>query len=283
LLGDLANLRDVYNSSLARYRQLHRLRSRTHPVADLTSSQDWLEAPFWLWTAADPRRKRMFARGKRDCVEITDRRNLRLCLPLRSGNLENAVTALETAAQGGLRIRPRALITTMFARVFLGDLFLHGIGGAKYDQLTDEIIRRYWQFEPPPYMTLSATLLLPVQRENVQPADVRRIDHLLRELQYHPEKHAPADTRAQELAEEKRRWLGPVAPELGPARHRATRRINAAFQPLVEPLRLKLLDEREQLAQRLRSAALLESREFAFCLFPESLCTNLLDILQKHS
>ena len=37
----------------------------------------------------------------------------------------------------GIKLRTRALTTTLFARLVLSDMFLHGIGGAKYDQVTD--------------------------------------------------------------------------------------------------------------------------------------------------
>ena len=49
----------------------------------------------------------------------------------------------------GVRLRTRALTTTMFARYLLGDLFIHGIGGAKYDELGDEIARGFFGIEPP--------------------------------------------------------------------------------------------------------------------------------------
>ena len=64
----------------------------------------------------------------------------------------------------GIEIRPRALITTMYARLFLSDLFIHGIGGAKYDELTDAIIRRFFGIEPPAYMTVTGTVRLPIPR-----------------------------------------------------------------------------------------------------------------------
>ena len=48
----------------------------------------------------------------------------------------------------------------MYARLVLSDLFLHGIGGAKYDQLTDLIIARFFGLQPPGFVTLSATVLL---------------------------------------------------------------------------------------------------------------------------
>ena len=43
---------------------------------------------------------------------------------------------------------PGALTLTLFARVCLGDFFIHGIGGGKYDEVTDAIIRDYFGIEP---------------------------------------------------------------------------------------------------------------------------------------
>ena len=59
-------------------------------------------------------------------------------------------------------LRPRALTLTLFARLCLGDFFIHGIGGGKYDEVTDAIIRDYFGIEPPAYQVLSATLHLPL-------------------------------------------------------------------------------------------------------------------------
>ena len=39
-----------------------------------------------------------------------------------------------------------------FSRFMLGDLFIHGIGGAKYDELGDEIARRFFGIEPPGFL-----------------------------------------------------------------------------------------------------------------------------------
>ena len=64
-----------------------------------------------------------------------------------------------------VRIRSRALTTTLYARLFLADLFIHGIGGGKYDQLTNEIAQKFYGAELPDYLVLSATLLLPFERE----------------------------------------------------------------------------------------------------------------------
>ena len=49
LLHDLPRLHTVYNDCVHDYRRRHGLRSRNHPVPDLTAEDDWLEAPFWAW------------------------------------------------------------------------------------------------------------------------------------------------------------------------------------------------------------------------------------------
>ena len=63
----------------------------------------------------------------------------------------------------------------MYARLFLCDLFIHGIGGGKYDEVTDNIIRRYYGVEPPAYLVLSATLHLPLPHHPARPEDCRRL------------------------------------------------------------------------------------------------------------
>src|SRR5262249_56991840 len=87
---------------------------------------------------------------------------------------KNMVNAFCELGRAGFKVRSRALTNTLFARLFLADLFIHGIGGAKYDELTDEIIRRFYGFAPPAYMVLSATLRLPFPIFPATPEHCRR-------------------------------------------------------------------------------------------------------------
>ncbi len=283
LLAQLPRLWDVHNTSLAEYRRENRVRSRSHPVPDLAVDGDWLEAPFWLWTSSDPRRRRMFVRQTGWEIELTDRQQIRLPLSLSAdGDASRAVEQLDELARQGLRVRPRALITTMYARLLLSDLFLHGIGGAKYDQLTDRIIERFFGLWPPQFMTLTATLLLPVDRPLVSEDDVRRVDYRLRELNYHPERfidtgHGPHTSEIGRLLAEKRRWVDTMLPRGQRAeRHREIFRLNRQLASHADRQRRELLEERSRLVTELRSQSLLGSREFAFCLFPERILRPLL-------
>ena len=109
----------------------------------------------------------------------------------------------------GVKIRSRALMTTLWARLVLGDLFLHGIGGAKYDQVTDVIVERFFGLQPPGYMVLSATLHLPVDRPAASVPDEATVHRQLRELDFHPERFVSSESSAEvaALVAEKRRWV----------------------------------------------------------------------------
>jgi hypothetical protein len=59
------------------------------------------------------------------------------------------------------RLAPRALMLTTFSRLLLADQFVHGIGGGRYDQVTDRLIRRHFGVEPPKFAVTTATMYFP--------------------------------------------------------------------------------------------------------------------------
>ncbi|MBN2581205.1 MAG: hypothetical protein JXB10_19645 [Pirellulales bacterium] len=288
LLAELPRFLPVYNGAVTEYRRQRRIRSKAHPVPDLAVDGGWHEAPFWIWTADDPRRRRLFARQTAGKILISDRAKFEARLP---GN--NPLAAAERLAElrrRGLRIRSRALITTLWARLFLGELFLHGIGGGNYDQVTDRIIERFFHVPPPAMMILSATLHLPVPEggrtflsgssnleetdKNVCPPGVllRTTGQQLRELTYHPERFldAPASPEVESLVSEKRRRLAaPPTCENARAWCHAIRGINQQLQSHLEQVRRKLLLQQTTAEARAKAEKILRFREYAFCLYPE--------------
>ncbi|MFV1964796.1 MAG: hypothetical protein ACC628_05195 [Pirellulaceae bacterium] len=278
VLGQLPRFRDAHNSSLAEYRRVHRLRSRTHPVPELVRQDEWLEAPFWIWSAADPRRERLFVRRRGRQLEISDSKQSLGFLSLHAdGPGEAAVDELFEWSARGYRLRPRALLTTMFARLFLGDLFVHGVGGAKYDQLTDVIIQRFFQITPPAFLVLTATAKLPVQRTRATSADVRRLDGLLRELQFNPQRHVPLNSQTEPWLAAKQQWIADEGPAVDRrSRHGEMVRINEGLQPFVAKQRHQLLRQRAEYVSQIGRDRVLGTREYAFCLFPEETLRDLL-------
>ncbi|MCH5375327.1 MAG: hypothetical protein JJ992_15250, partial [Planctomycetes bacterium] len=281
LLAHLPRLQEVYNTSLDEYRHVNRIRSRSHPVPELAIDDGWLEAPFWIWTSQAPHRQRMFVRSRGEELEVSDRDRVRFSLAV-SADADGDLAAQQWLDQipRGVRLRPRALITTMYARVILSDLFLHGIGGGKYDQLTDLIIRRFFGLCPPHYLTISATALLFPDRTPELRRQLRETRRLLRDLRFHPEKHASRTDEVAKLVDEKSAWVARELPRgHRRRRHREIERINLALQDhlLVSPEQAAAKLERT--AAALRQEAKFASREFSFCLFPKgTLCPLLLDL-----
>lgn len=293
LLDELPRLRAIYNEVVEEYRRIHRIRSQAHPVPNLAQEGEWLEAPFWMWTSKDPQRRRTFVRRGGGEIVLSDRGGLKIPLPFPpDGDATRAVERLRELGRQGVKIRPRALLTTLWARLVLGDLFVHGIGGAKYDQLTDALIWRFFRLQPPRFLVVSATLHLPVVRKGATVEELRAIEHGLRELTYHPEcyingaaalaeGHGP---EADALIDTKRRWIRTASTPLNArTRFEEIRRINEALQPYVAPLRATLVADRRKTARALGAERILSGREYGFCFFPEKTLREFLAALLHKS
>ena len=295
LLAQMPQFWRVYNAALAHYRHVNHLRSSTHPVPSLQEHDDWLEAPFFVWTAADPRRRPLFVQQRAKSLILHDRHGLELSLDIApDGPADVAIEQLSAAESRGIKLRPRALITTMYARLVLSNLFIHGIGGAKYDELTDLIIRRFFGIEPPAYVTATATFRLPIDRPSVSLDDVRASARRIRDLRHSPESFLRDPRVAQDadlapklasLTAEKREFLG---------RHDLRRcsqdvfdrlnLLNLAMNDLLTPLEQQLRAEHTELIALAKQSGLLGSREFSFVLFPSVfLPARLLDLSKNVS
>jgi hypothetical protein len=164
------------------------------------------------------------------------------------------------------------LVTTLWARLALGDLFIHGIGGAKYDRVTDMLIERFFGLSAPGIMVVSATLLLPIERNRATDDDLRAVQRQLRELVYHPERYLNrSDDASSAPIAAKRGWVE-TPQTAGNARQRchAIREANLALQLRLAPLRQSLLERQTQIMRKLQAERVLASREYAFCLYPEA-------------
>ncbi len=225
ILAKLPIFSSIYNEAVREHRRLQRIRNASHPVPDLAVEDQWLEAPFWIWTEENPRRKRLFVKHCPSELILSDRQDIEARLPLTDqSDAARAVQQLVELERRNVKIRSRALVTTLWARLVLSDLFVHGIGGGNYDRLTDRIIERFFQRKPQGFMILSATLHLPInkpplrsprsgrgeglikksplplgegqgegiptsKRDVGSQENLSAIDRQLRELTYHPEQY----------------------------------------------------------------------------------------------
>jgi hypothetical protein len=311
LLSRLSEFRVIYNESIREYRRKHRIRSASHPAPELVEDDEWQEAPFWMWTAENPERQRLFARQACQTIVLSDRRSWEASLPFSSeGDISAAAAKFQELQRDGVKIRSRALITTLWARLFLCDLFIHGIGGAKYDAVTDRIIERFFGIDPPGLMVVSGTLHLPIKPQNNamdakaesvhavvdssvavgakegikdREIDAQTMEQALREMTFHPERFLKNDHAASSdvdaIVAEKKRWIETSQTrENARQRCQAIRQANAALQPWLVEQRKQLEEHHFHIAKHREAENLLTWREYGFCLYPAE---TLQDFLTK--
>jgi hypothetical protein len=246
ILSDLPRFREVYNAAIRSYRRTNRTKSQSHPAPELNSD----EAPYWERTGPNGQRKRANASSEID------------------------------------KLRPRALTLTLFARLCIADFFIHGIGGGKYDEVTNIIIREYFGIEPPAYQVLSATLLLPLPGFPATFENVKLAERRLRELQWNPQYHVETggtdhSTAVQLIAEKGRLIRSEPTLTDHPSRRKWFRSLQQATERLRPLVKEKIAGAEEslRLAQvELEGNRVLQRRDYAWALYPE---TSLRPFLQQ--
>ena len=268
ILKNQKQFNQIYNARLVEYRDVHGIRSNAHPVPELEESDGWQESPFWMWSSDHPQRKRLFVKCTKTSITLTDRADWRL-----ETELSSLPSALSGLSEQQVAVRPRALITTLFCRMVLSDLFLHGIGGAKYDQLTDLIASDFFGVDLRSFSTLTATMHLPLEYPMVSRADHSQIEQEIRERKFHPERFVDTETAGDWIARKRAAIEDATTPRL--QRHHAIEEANRLLQPFVadqvEALQQKLTGINDQI----HNSRILNSREYSFCLFDESLIEDL--------
>jgi hypothetical protein len=276
LLAHLPRFQTVHNDALNRYRALYHIRSKNHPVAALDREGEWLEAPFWVWRKSEPRRHPLQVRQLARTMELKIGGESFPFLTLPLGPDREAccaVEALATLPALGIRLRTRALTTTMFARLLVGDLFVHGIGGAKYDELGDEVARGFFRIDPPDFLTLSMTLHLGLPTSRATAADLLAAGRRIRDLSWQPERFLTPEARAgaAELLQRKRSLIAgePMTREERIARYEALRIVNTGLAALVADQLPGAVAERAALLQSLGQDSVARSREYSLVLHDE--------------
>ena len=268
VLQDLPRFHSIYNDCVAAYRRKYKLRSESHPVPDLAKDGDFLEAPFWWYDSGPRQRRRLFVRVRPDQFELRpgfDGEPVAIShrdLPT-SGEL----------AERGVQLYTRALTTTMFIRLFLADLFVHGIGGAKYDEVTDNIIRQFFGIEPPEYMVVSGTLYLPFPRFPATAEDHRRIHRQIRDIHWHPEQFIESPGgKVHEWRERKLDWLDrqPQSHAEKRERYRMLLSLTESLRPAVAAKEAEAEGQLAKCDQELAANEILFRRDYSFMLYPET-------------
>ncbi|MBN2562247.1 MAG: hypothetical protein JXQ75_15085 [Phycisphaerae bacterium] len=278
----------AYNESMAEYRRRHGIRGHRHPIPDLAVGGGGVELPFWLLHDSGPRRRLSVSFAEGGAIRLWAGGEP-ICTLARADLLSNPAETLSERLVGW-EVLPRALTLMMYARLFACDLFIHGVGGAKYDQITDGVIRRFFGVEPPAYGCISATLRLPLSVHGVTDADRRAAEWRIRDIRSNPQRHVPGGAswqammaiteREQAIAESRR--LRRESPRDRAARRAAFARIRRGNEAVLDLAPGLLAGAKHDLAgihARLAHDRVARSREWFFAMYPVEKLRSLLERL----
>ena len=188
LLLNAARLAGDYNAAQTSYRQRHRVRSICRPVPPLATSTTRTELPLWVYRSDGPRR-RLYVSHHGDRLELfADEQRFAELSRTRLAD-PDAHSKPWDFERAGWRLRPRALTLTAFVRLFQADLFIHGIGGAKYGEVTDDCLARFLELGPPAHCCVTATLHLPLPRTGFQQDDLLVARYQSRDIRFNPQRY----------------------------------------------------------------------------------------------
>ncbi|MEW5767029.1 MAG: hypothetical protein AB1797_05290 [bacterium] len=273
-----------YNSRLEQYRTKKGIRHPLSPFPNLKIEDSRLELPFWIW---EPGQERATLYLKFTGPQAWICRNEEEILDLKAAHLSSQnipelsdwLGRLEAA---GYKLRPKALMLTLFARLFLCDLWIHGVGGAEYEELNNQLAGDLFSVSLPPYAVASATLYLGIKGEEQGPVvDERQIEALrnqLRLMQFNPERFIDsADEESQRLIAERTSLIERMRSVNGPKGelHQKVLAINDSLRDKIAPFRQAVESQLREKEMAWAQESMAANREFPFFLYSQDDLTAL--------
>lgn len=188
----------------------------------------------------------------------------------REGVLE---TALDRDLASDASLHPKALALTALARIGVADLFIHGLGGWRYDVAMEHWMRNWLDVVPSPRAMVTATMHLPLLDTSLLAVEQARVIQRSRRRRHDPESSeygvGPGPTKQRALNEIAR------LPRSSRQRHDAYRSMH---EWISSNARSDEGDDRRA-ARRVRELAAMQSRRT--WAFPMHAASSL-DALRRH-
>lgn len=274
---------ESHNRELAKFRKARRIRSVHHPFPKLKISDGQFETPFWVWSAEHPRRQPLIVESNRGSLKFFAGREA-IFETNATASIPKLGEQLRTL-RGPWRIRPRALTTTMFLRLFVADLFVHGIGGGKYDELTDAIVADYFRMPPPKFAILTASCLVAGDVDFQAAGQLRSAARKQRDLNWNPDRYLDGGLSEQspiaDWIERKFELIGADPTRGDRKRFEEFRRLNERLREFVEPAANRAELAIQEAKDNLRREQLLTSREYPFFVHSSENIAKLIEKLDR--
>lgn len=188
IIFQAAGFADIYNDGVTTSVNSKNRRKKKIRRLSISTPGEHIELPFWMVSSG----------GERSSLHVKDAGNHAVCLysdqnelgPMQRGKKQDRAVQLRNILQkSGFFLRPKAVSLTLFVRLFLADWFIHGLGGALYDDVTDNIINNYYKLKPLTFGVVTATVRLPLTKPKNHNDDIAALKQKLHNIRHHPEKY----------------------------------------------------------------------------------------------
>lgn len=277
LLAAAEDFHRTYNRVLDNWRQQQGIRNDANPFPNLRCTPNALELPFWLLDTSRGTRSVAWLHG----IQPGNSGGRSI------GNEHSQITEMQRGFEAetllslrfaGQLLVPRGALITATLRLLFSDLFIHGLGGGRYDPATDQLIRQWWRETPPPFAVASASMcLFPNERTSVR--QLQQFRDQYRDLQFNPGRYLDQPVFSRPQAAEIGRLLvekQAAVEELQQHRSAGTsgRETGRRIQQLSDTIRSRVADIlRPQLeaanAISEETTRIIESRTWPWFYFPE--------------
>ncbi|MDO9556200.1 MAG: hypothetical protein Q7J82_01265 [Coriobacteriia bacterium] len=276
LLLDAEGFATVFNAELRAYRTRTGTRSKVQPFPDLSIDERSIELPFWVLSGGRRRPARV-TRGDAPALLADDGS---VCdVP---SDVDDVMSVLEKA---DALLVPRAATLTLFNRMFVADLFIHGVGGGRYDRVTDAVARSYFGVEPPTFVVASMTLHLPLGEHVVTDEEIVALEQRLQRLEHNPDQlldevefdDAGERLEAERLVAEKCALVTEIAEKDVDKKTvgERIRAVNARLSRIMAPVVAETAERLEAVRAQRETAEILSDRTYPYCLW------NPIEVMDK--
>ncbi|VAX19423.1 hypothetical protein MNBD_NITROSPINAE03-656 [hydrothermal vent metagenome] len=265
IIGRIGEFKTIYNGELARYRKEHKLRYAVNPFPDLAEHSGLIETPFWI--VKDESREKLFARetDKGGAVLFTQDGGQQPLSDLASGS-------------AGIWIRPRAIVLSIYLRLFVCDLFIHGVGGAKYDTVTDRIIKAFYGIEPPSLACVTGTAWAGIDADDPG-EEIETVEAQLRKIEHHPETSGGHGELFGKLTAEKKEMVEMIRKPGSDRKNIGIRisKLNKEMSAILAPAKKRLLAKRKSLKRKQEERQVAQARDYPYFYYKPENIASLLD------
>jgi hypothetical protein len=187
IISDAENFALYYNRGINYLCDNNVYNKRNHvKFLEISNASNMVELPFWL-VSENGQRSSLWVARKTKKIEIGTKE--KVLGNIDSSSWDNETAQLQELLDGNnFKLRPKAITLTLFARLFLADIFIHGIGAKSYEPVTDYILENYCRIGSLKYGIATSTMtLFSENQSNDLQNHVSFLKSKKRELKYKPE------------------------------------------------------------------------------------------------